>query len=135
MARAKREGGARAKREGGWREISVAIPRFEMTVRKKLPEVLNMMGMNLAFTPAANFTGISPVRPLYVSEVIHKAFIGVDEEGTEVAAATVVIIVTRGAKPAPLKQTFIANHPFVFLIRDKVTGSILFFGRHVNPAG
>ena len=113
------------------RRISVAIPRFEMTVGEKLPEELKAMGMNLAFTLSADFTGISPVRPLFVSDVIHKAYIGVDEKGTEAAAATVVII-GRGATPAP--QKFAADHPFVFLIRDRITGSILFFGRHVIPA-
>ena len=113
------------------RRISVAIPRFEMTVGEKLLEVLKTMGINLAFTSAADFTGISPVRPLFVSDVIHKAFIGVDENGTEAAAATVVIM---KCGPPPLNQKFSADHPFVFLIRDKVTGSILFFGRYVNPA-
>ena len=115
------------------RRVSVAIPRFEMTVGKKLPEVLKTMGMNLAFTTAADFTGISPVRPMFVSDVIHKAFIGVDEKGTEAAAATVVII-RKGPPPAPLNQKFVADHPFVFLIRDRVTGSILFLGRLMNPS-
>ena len=113
------------------RRISVAIPRFELTVDEKLRGMLQAMGMNLAFTPSADFTGISPVGPLFVFDVIHKAHIGVDEEGTEAAAATVVII-GRGVTPAP--QKFAADHPFVFLIRDRITGSILFFGRHVNPA-
>ena len=112
------------------RKISVAIPRFEMTVGKDLPEVLKMMGMNLAFTPAADFTGMSPIRPLYISKVIHKAFIGVDEEGTEAAAATVVVA-KYGAPPSQKK--FVADHPFVFLIRDKITGMILFFGRLAMP--
>ena len=115
------------------RRISVAIPRFEMTVGKNLPEVLKAMGMKLAFTPAADFTGISSsTRPLYISEVIHKAYIGVDEEGTEAAAATVVVA-TYGSTP-PSQKKFVADHPFVFLIRDRITGSILFFGRHVIPA-
>ena len=114
------------------RRISVAIPRFKMTVGKKLPEVLKAMGMNLAFTPAADFTGISPVRPLFVSDVIHKAFIGVDEGGTEATAATVVVL-THGTPPSQKK--FDADHPFVFLIRDKITGMILFFGRLAIPSG
>ena len=115
------------------RRISVAIPRFEMTVGKNLPEELKAMGMKLAFTPAADFTGISSsTRPLYISEVIHKAYIGVDEEGTEAAAATVVVA-TYGSTP-PSQKKFVADHPFVFLIRDKVTGSILFFGRLAIPS-
>ena len=114
------------------RRISVAIPRFEMTVGEKLPEVLKTMGMNLAFTPAANLVGISPTRPLYISEVIHEAFIGVDEEGTEAAAAT-FIAVTWGSIP-PSQKKFVADHPFVFLIRDSITGTILFIGRLAMPS-
>ena len=113
------------------RRISVAIPRFEMTVGKELPEVLKTMGMNLAFTPAADFTGMSRNRALYIAEVIHKAFIGVDEEGTDAAAATVVV--TYGSTPSSQKK-FVADHPFVFLIRDKITGMILFFGRLAIPS-
>lgn len=113
------------------RRLSVAIPRFEMTVGKRLPDILDAMGMKLAFTGAADFSGIGP--GLHISDVIHKAFIGVDEEGTEAAAATIVIL-RKGPQPVPLDQDFIANHPFLFLIRDNMTGSILFLGRVVNPA-
>ena len=115
------------------RRISVAIPRFKMTVGKRLPEVLKTMGMNLAFTLSADFTGISPVRPLFVSDVIHKAYIGVDEVGTEAAAAT-ALLATHVSTP-PSQKKFVADHPFVFLIRDKVTGTILFFGRLAIPSG
>ena len=114
------------------RRISVAIPRFKMTVGKNLPEVLQAMGMNLAFKLVADFTGISTVRPLFVSDVIHKAFIGVDEEGTEATAATVVVLTH---ETPPSQKKFVADHPFVFLIRDKITGMILFFGRLVIPSG
>ena len=72
-----------------------------------------------------------PVRPLFVSDVIHKAFIGVDEEGTEATAATVVVL-THGTPPSQKK--FVADHPFMFLIRDKITGIILFFGRLAIPS-
>ena len=113
------------------RRLAVAIPRFEMTVGKQLPELLIAMGMRLAFTGAANFNGIG--RRLHISDVIHKAFIGVDEEGTEAAAATVVVL-RHGPQPRPLDQDFIADHPFLFLIRDNKTKSILFLGRLVNPA-
>ena len=112
------------------RRLSVAIPRFEMTVDEKLPKILSKMGMKLAFTPNADFGGIAS--GVYISKVIHKAFIGVDEKGTEAAAATIVIGV-RGPPPPPLNQDFIADHPFLFLIRDNKTGSILFLGRLVNP--
>ena len=110
--------------------LSVAIPRFEMTVGEDLPNVLSKMGMRLAFTTSADFGGIAP--GVFISKVIHKAFIGVDEKGTEAAAATIVIGVY-GPPPPPLTQDFIADHPFLFLIRDNMTGSILFLGRLVNP--
>ena len=112
------------------RRLSVAIPRFEMTVGEKLPKILSKMGMKLAFTTSADFGGIAS--GVFISEVIHKAFIGVDEKGTEAAAATIVIGVY-GPPPPPLNQDFIADHPFLFLIRDNKTGSILFLGRLVNP--
>ena len=102
-----------------------------MTVGKRLPELLIAMGMRLAFTGVANFNGIG--RRLHISDVIHKVFIGVDEEGTEAAAATVVVL-RHGPQPRPLDQDFIADHPFLFLIRDSKTKSILFLGRLVNPA-
>ena len=113
------------------RRRSVAIPRFEMTFDKDLPDTLKAMGMMLPFSVAADFRGISPRHPLYVNTVIHTAFIGVDEEGTEAAAATVV---TLGyGSPPPLRKDFVADHPFLFLIRDCKTGSILFLGRLENP--
>ncbi|KAI0241170.1 serpin family protein [Lamellibrachia satsuma] len=113
--------------------MSVAIPRFKMTVEATLPAVLKAMGMKRAFKQIANFSGMSQNRPLWVSDVIHKAFIGVDEIGTEATAATVVVMTWR-SKPLPLRQDFAADHPFVFLIRDNVTGSILFLGRVMNPS-
>ena len=111
------------------RKLSVAIPKFDVTVGKKLPTVLKAMGMKLPFTPAADFSGIRS--GLFISDVIHKAFIGVDEKGTEAAAATIVIL-REGSVP-PLDEDFAADHPFVFLIRDNKTGSILFLGRLVRP--
>ena len=110
---------------------SVAIPRFEMNFGKNLPKQLGEMGMRLAFNPSADFRGISPGRPLFIHKVIHKAFIGVDEKGTEAAAATVVLF-TKSSVP-PIRKDFVADHPFLFLIRDFKTGSILFLGRLVDP--
>ena len=114
------------------RRLSVAVPVFEMTVdfNKKLPEMLKEMGMKLAFSLSADFTGISS--GLFITQVIHKAFIGVDEKGTEAAAVTVVLM-GRGGGPPPLVEVFAADHPFVFLIRDNKTGSFLFLGRFVKP--
>ena len=112
------------------RRLSVGIPKFEIRVELDLPPLLSSMGMNRAFTPAAEFGGISSVRPLFVKDVIHKAFIKVNETGTEAAAATAVVFVLSSLPP--LRADFLADHPFLFLIRDEMTGSILFLGRYVR---
>ena len=78
----------------------------------------------------ADFSGIAPIS-LYISQAIHKAFVDVNEEGTEAAAATVIVVATESYKPPP--PVFRADHPFVFLIQDDSTGNILFIGRMVNP--
>ena len=117
----------------GTQRISVAIPRFEMHVDVKLSHILKEMGMKRLLSETANLSGMSKQRSLWVTDVIHKAFIGVDEKGTEAAAATAVVV-TRRSNPLPLRKDFTANHPFLFLIRDNDTGSILFLGRLVNPS-
>ena len=111
------------------RRVPIAIPRFKMSVDENLPDILSDMGMNLAFTPAADFSGIAS--GVFITKVIHAAFIGMNEKGTEAAAATAV---TGGYESAPhLRGNFVADHPFLFLIRDSRTGSILFLGRLVRP--
>ena len=91
------------------------------------------MGMTDAFIPGvADFSGMDGTYDLYINEVLHKAFIEVNEEGTEAAAATTVIIgVTAILEPT----TFIADHPFIFLIQQKETGAVLFMGNVMNPQG
>jgi serpin B len=113
-------------------EVRVHLPRFTLTSQFQLAEVLKAMGMTRAFTPGeADLTGMSSEGELFVSAVIHKAFVDVNEEGTEAAAATGIAV---GATAAIRQPTvFRADHPFVFLIRDNRTGSILFLGRLVNP--
>ena len=81
--------------------------------------------------PPADFSGITGVKDLYISNVIHKAFVAVDEEGTEAAAATAVVMKLTSV-PAPPK-VFRADHPFIFIIRDNHSESILFMGRVMNP--
>jgi serpin B len=96
------------------------------------------MGMPTAFTGgAADFSGMDGTNNLYISDVIHKAFIDVNEEGTEAAAATAVVMDLAMAAPggSPPVPEFRADHPFVFLIQDRETGTILFIGRVTNPAG
>ena len=111
------------------RPLVVQLPRFTATSEFRLEDVLAAMGMPLAFTGAADFSGMTGNRELYISAVVHKAFVDVNEEGTEAAAASGVVM-RKGATPA-----FRADHPFFFLIRDRETNSILFMGRVQDPSG
>jgi serpin B len=111
--------------------VAVALPRFKMTTGFSLKESLSALGMTDAFLEdKARFTGIRKENDLFISDVIHKAFVDVNEEGTEAAAATAVIAKT-GAPSAP--EEFNADRPFIFLIRDLRTGGILFIGRMMDP--
>ncbi len=114
------------------REVVVFLPKFKMTSQLSLAETLASMGMPDAFGANADFSGMDGTKTLYISDVIHKAFVDVNEEGTEAAAATAVVMRLTSALPTPL-PVFRADHPFVFLIRDKHSGSILFLGRIVDP--
>jgi len=111
-------------------EVNVWIPKFKTTSRFYLEESLKQMGMPDAFSlPPADFSGITGINDLFINKVIHKAFVDVNEEGTEAAAATAVVM-TKGISMA---KAFKADHPFIFMIRDKHSGSILFLGRIMNP--
>jgi serpin B len=115
-------------------EVRVFLPRFKLTSQFQLAEVLRAMGMSRVFTPGeADLSGMSSEQELFVSAVIHKAFVDVNEEGTEAAAATGVEVKSAAAIEGP--AVFRADHPFVFVIRDNRTSSILFLGRLVNPGG
>jgi serpin B len=115
------------------KEIEVHLPKFKIESQfVSLTGVLAALGMMDAFNPSlADFSGIS-AQPLFISDVVHKAFVQVDEEGTEAAAATGVMMRTT-AMPLPPK-VFRADHPFLFLIRAKMSGNILFMGRVCDPA-
>jgi serpin B len=116
------------------REVQVFLPRFKMTAQFQLKSVLESMGMTLAFSAGqADFSGISTEEQLFISAVIHKAFVDVNEEGTEAAAATAVGIRVTSAPVRDEPVVFKADHPFVFLIRDNRSGSMLFLGRLTNP--
>src|SRR5205823_4254459 len=116
-------------------EVDVKLPKFKFTAQFKLKDTLSEMGMPIAFTAGADFSGMCSSEKLAISDVIHKAFVDVHEKGTEAAAATAVIVKTLSAPVRPILPTanFHADHPFVFLIRDNRNGSILFAGRVVNP--
>ena len=109
-------------------EILISLPKFKTTCEFELQDILSEMGMPHAFMDA-DFSGMTGKRDLFISKVIHKAFVDVNEEGTEAAAATAVVMERGIRKPL----TFRADHPFVFMIRDNETGSILFIGRIIDP--
>ena len=117
------------------REVRLFIPRFTMTHQFELAPVLASMGMPDAFSPtAADFSGMDGRKDLFISNVLHKAFVEVNEEGTEAAAATTVVVALTSAPGTPPEEiVFRADHPFFFLIRDKVSGSVLFAGRVAEP--
>jgi serpin B len=115
------------------RRVQVGLPRFKLKARFDLSEVLQAMGMPLAFTSAADFSGISTTQKLMISKVIHQAFVDVNEGGTEAAAATAVVM-REAAPPPETPVPFQADHPFLFLLRDRNTGSILFLGRVTDPS-
>ncbi|MHC4425295.1 MAG: serpin family protein [Planctomycetota bacterium] len=113
-------------------EVVVSVPKFKMTSQFSLASVLKSMGMNDAFSGSADFSGINGKRDLFISAVIHKAYVDVNEEGTEAAAATAVAVRLTSVAPVRI-PVFRADHPFLFLIRDNDSVSILFIGRVMNP--
>jgi serpin B len=115
------------------KEVRVQLPRFTMTTFFDLSNVLRSLGMEDAFDPGkADFSGINGERNLFISNVLHKAFVDVAVEGTEAAAATAVIMQITCVKLEPL---FMADHPFLFFIRDRASGAVLFAGRVTDPTG
>jgi serpin B len=111
-------------------EVDVCLPRFELSFPFRLDDTLRSMGMIAAFSDQADFSGMDGSRELYIGAVLHKAFVSVNEQGTEAAAATALTMQT---KALSIPVVFRADHPFLFLIRAKSTGSILFIGRVANP--
>jgi serpin B len=117
-----------------YERIILTMPKFEVESGFSLIDALSEMGMPVAFSMDADFSGIDGMRDLYIGEVIHKAFVSVDEAGTEAAAATVVIMpaMTAADPEEPIEVTI--DRPFIFFIRDIETGAILFVGRVVDPS-
>ena len=113
-------------------EVIVSVPKFKTTAELSLKGPLEALGMKKAFQmPGADFSGMNGKDDLFISAVVHKAHVDVNEQGTEAAAATGVAVGTL-ALPAA-KPEFRADHPFVFLIRDARNGSVLFLGRMIDP--
>jgi serpin B len=115
--------------QAGGHETYVTMPRFTTSQNLDLMEPLKSLGMKSAFDEkTANFSGMDGTTNLSISDVIHKAYVQVNESGTEAAAVTVQVVKTRS-----MAERFIVDHPFIFLIRDNGSGSILFMGRIVDP--
>jgi serpin B len=116
------------------RDVQVSFPKFKMTSQFELKPVLTQMGMGRAFSTEADFSKLTRSERLFLSAVVHKAYVDVNEKGTEAAAATGVIAMPT-AVPMPSRPiVFKADHPFLFLIRDDRTGTILFMGRLAEPS-
>jgi serpin B len=111
-------------------EVNLSLPKFSFTKDARMGSLLRSLGMTDAFDLAiADFSGIDGNRDLYISGVFHKAFISVDEHGTEAAAATAIAGSGSSGVEPPLPLTFTVDHPYIFLIRERQTGLILFMGK------
>jgi serpin B len=115
------------------KQVALSLPGFKYESEFSLGKILAAMGMPVAFSGQADFSGMTGDRELSISEVVHKAFVAVDESGTEAAAATAVIMRATAMPVMPLEVT--VDRPFIFLIRDIKTGSVIFVGKVMDPAG
>ena len=113
------------------RQVALSLPRFKTESEFSLAETLAAMGMPAAFSSQADFSGMDGTRNLFISDVVHKAFVSVDESGTEAAAATAVVMRASAMPEQPVEVT--VDRPFIFVIRDIQTGTVLFVGRVMNP--
>ena len=113
-------------------EVALTMPQFEFESEFSLKDTLAEMGMPVAFSGGADFSGMTGEPELFISDVVHKAFVAVDEAGTEAAAATAVIMELTAMPDLPVEVTI--DRPCIFLIRDIDTGAILFVGRVMNPS-
>jgi serpin B len=127
-----------AENLAGWsagfvkRQVRVSIPKFKQLSQFSLAGILRSMGMTEAFSTDADFSGMNGKRDLFISAVIHKAFVDVNEEGTEAAAATAVAVAVTAVQPKSI-PVFRADRPFLLIIRDNQSGNILFLGRVMHP--
>ncbi len=115
-------------------EVYLELPRFKVEYEVKLNEILKALGMGIAFTGDADFTGIDKRGNLCISEVRHKTFVQLDEAGTEAAAVTLAGMRTTSGGGGNSIPVMILNRPFLYVIREKDSGSILFMGKMANPA-
>ena len=114
-------------------KVTASLPKFQLSTQYQLNGPLKSVGMTDAFADDADFSGISGVPTFHLTKVVHDAYVQVDETGTEAAAATGVVGVVDVVIAPPPSAVFRANHPFLFLIRDRSSGAILFMGRVTDP--
>jgi serpin B len=113
--------------------VNLAMPKFSIDTELDLNSIFKEISVLDAFSPGqSDFSGMNGDKDLYISGVFHKALIDVNEEGTEAAAATAVVVGTTSAPKEVITLTL--DKPFIFLIQDEETGSVLFIGRVANPA-
>jgi serpin B len=112
------------------RELALKLPKWELAQGGSIVQLLKALGIEAAFTSAADLTGLSSAR-LQITDVVHKTFIRVDEKGTEAAAATGVVGIITSVPPPPVD--FVVDHPFLYFIADSKTGRVLFLGTVVDP--
>jgi serpin B len=113
--------------------VTLAMPKLQLDDKSNLGLMLQKLGMTDAFSDAADFSGITGNRDLSISQVVHEAKVTVDEKGTEAAAATAVAYAAVSGRVGELQPTLDVNRPYLMLIRDDKTGSILFLGRVTDP--
>ncbi|MFH1584157.1 MAG: serpin family protein [Actinomycetota bacterium] len=114
----------------GVQKVDIYIPKFKFETKYFMVKTLKEMGMPTAFSMDADFSGMDGATDLFIANVIHQAFVDVNEEGTEAAAATGVVMELKAAMPT----VFRADHPFIFMIQERETGNILLLGRVIDPA-
>jgi len=114
-------------------DINLYLPKFKLEYKHQLNRVLKSMGMSIAFSSQADFSRIESSGGLYISKVLHKTFIDVNEEGTEAAAVTFVVMDRGSSSDNPRIPTMWINHPFIFAIHEVESETILFIGKIIQP--
>jgi serpin B len=110
------------------KQVDLYLPKFSFDKYFELSEILSEMGMKTAFNDEADFSGMTGNKDLKISKVVHKTFIKVEEKGVEAAAATAIVMNRKMGTNTEIEETFKADHPFIFIIKENLTNTILFIG-------